>query len=142
VIFDRQLRTPATARVFSTLDSGPVIILTTATALSRNPERATALTTAGATLLDGSGEIHEALRALTRFAVSTLLIEGGAALHAAAWRAGVIDRVHVIVAPASLGDAGVKFFDGIEVPMSALIPVRVDRLGPDTWLEADVHGHR
>ena len=36
----------------------------------------------------------------------------------------------------------VKFFDGIDVPMTELIPVRVDRLGPDTWMEADVHGHR
>ena len=60
----------------------------------------------------------------------------------AAWRAAVIDRIHLIVVPAALGDGGVKLFDGIDVPASALIPVRVDWLGPDEWLEADVHGHR
>ncbi len=63
-------------------------------------------------------------------------------MHAAAWTARVIDRIHLIVAPTALGDGGVKLFDGIDVPASALIPVRVDWLGPDEWMEADVHGHR
>ena len=53
-----------------------------------------------------------------------------------------IDRVHVIVAPTALGEGGVRFFDGIDVPLSELIPVRVETLGPDAWMEADVHGHR
>ena len=79
---------------------------------------------------------------MLRFEISTLLLEGGAAIHAAAWTAGVIDRVHVIVAPTELGESGVKLFDGIDVPLSELIPVKVDRLGPDAWMEADVHGHR
>jgi riboflavin biosynthesis pyrimidine reductase len=63
-------------------------------------------------------------------------------LHAAAWKAGVIDRVHIITVPKTLGHGGVKFFDGIDIPISELIPVKVDRLGPDEWMEADVHGHR
>lgn len=142
VIFDRRLRTPSTARIFSTLTTGPVIIVTTSAAPSRYPEKAAALTSAGATLVAGGGEIHADLRELVRFDISTLLLEGGATLHAAAWRAGVIDRVHLIVAPSTLGDAGVKAFSGIDIPAGELIPVRVDRLGPDTWMEADVHGHR
>ena len=40
VVFDRRLRTPRNARLFSTLDAGPVIILTTAAAAGRQPERA------------------------------------------------------------------------------------------------------
>jgi diaminohydroxyphosphoribosylaminopyrimidine deaminase/5-amino-6-(5-phosphoribosylamino)uracil reductase len=142
VVFDRRLRTPATARLFSTLDTGPVIIVTTASAVGRHPERAQVLTDAGATLVEGSGALPDDLRALVRFDISTLLLEGGAIMHAAAWQAGVIDRVHVIVAPAELGDGGVKFFDGIEVPMSELVPIAVEMLGPDAWMEADVHGHR
>jgi riboflavin biosynthesis pyrimidine reductase len=54
----------------------------------------------------------------------------------------VIDRIHTIVAPSVLGERGVKFFDGIDVPKSELITVKVDHLGPDTWMEMDVHGHR
>jgi diaminohydroxyphosphoribosylaminopyrimidine deaminase/5-amino-6-(5-phosphoribosylamino)uracil reductase len=142
IVFDRRLRTPATARLFSTLDAGPVIILTTAAAAGGHPERVQALKAAGATLVEGAGELRTDLRALVPFEISTLLLEGGAVMHAAAWSAGVIDRVHVIVAPTALGEGGVKFFDGIDVPLSELIPVRVEMLGPDAWMEADVHGHR
>ena len=142
VVFDRELRTPATARVFATLDAGPVIIMTTAAAASRYPEKTEALLTAGATVVQGSGDLRQDLRELVKFDISTLLLEGGAAMHAAAWTAGVIDRIHLVVAPTALGDRGVKLFGGIDVPASALIPVRVDWLGPDEWMEADVHGHR
>jgi diaminohydroxyphosphoribosylaminopyrimidine deaminase/5-amino-6-(5-phosphoribosylamino)uracil reductase len=142
VVFDRSLRVSPSARLLSTLDAGPVIIMTTAAAAGRYPERIQALTAAGATIVEGTGELREDLRALLRFEVSTLLLEGGAGMHAAAWTAGVIDRVHVIVAPTALGEGGVKLFDGIDVPVSELIPIKVDRLGPDAWMEADVHGHR
>ena len=142
VVFDRRLRTPSTARILTTLAHGPVIIVTTAAAVSQYPERARALTATGATIVAGSDDLLSDLRALVRFDISTMLLEGGAAMHAAAWRAGVIDRVHVIVAPTALGGSGVRFFDGIDVPLSELIPVRVEMLGPDAWMEADVHGHR
>ena len=142
VIFDRRLRTPATARVFSTRDRGPIIVVTTAAAIGGHPEHAHALEAAGATLLGGSGDLAADLRRLLTWDISTLLLEGGGAIHAAAWTAGVVDRVHVIVAPTVLGDRGVKLFDGLPVPLSQLIPVRVETLGPDAWMEADVHGHR
>jgi diaminohydroxyphosphoribosylaminopyrimidine deaminase/5-amino-6-(5-phosphoribosylamino)uracil reductase len=142
VVFDRRLRTPATARLFSTVESGPVIILTTAGSIAGQPDRARDLRAAGATLIPGVGDLRDDLRELARLDVSTLLLEGGAAIHAAAWQQQVIDRVHVIVAPTELGGRGVRFFNGIEVPLSELIPVKVESLGPDTWMEADVHGHR
>ena len=142
VVFDRRLRTPATARILATRAQGPVIIVTTAAAAGRYPERAEALTRAGATILTGSGDFRADLSGLVQFDISTLLLEGGAVMHAAAWQAGVIDRVHVIVAPTALGESGVRFFDGIDVPLADLIPVRVEMLGPDAWMEADVHGHR
>ena len=44
--------------------------------------------------------------------------------------------------PTALGERGVPMFNGIEIPVSRLSPVRIDRLGPDMWMEADVHGHR
>ena len=142
VVFDRRLRTPSTARILTTLAHGPVIIVTTAAAVGHYPERAEALAAAGATIVTGAGDLRLDLRALVRFDISTMLLEGGAVMHAAAWRAGLIDRVHVIVAPTALGEGGVRFFDGVDVPLSELIPVRVERLGPDAWMEADVHGHR
>jgi diaminohydroxyphosphoribosylaminopyrimidine deaminase/5-amino-6-(5-phosphoribosylamino)uracil reductase len=141
VVFDRRLRVSPGARLFSTLDAGPVIIMTTAAAIAGHPEHAEALRRAGATVVEGTGALPDDLKALVRFEVSTLLLEGGAALHAAAWRAGLIDRVHVIVTPKMLGDGGVPAFEGMVIPMSELVPVKVEQLGPDQWMEADVHGH-
>jgi len=142
VVFDRRLRTPAAARIFSTLGAGPVIIMTTAEALSRHPDNADRLRVAGATLVGGTGDLRGDLRLLLPFEISTLLLEGGAALHAAAWQADVIDRVHLVVTPAILGERGVALFNGIDIAASTLVPVSLDVLGPDAWMEADVHGHR
>jgi diaminohydroxyphosphoribosylaminopyrimidine deaminase/5-amino-6-(5-phosphoribosylamino)uracil reductase len=138
VVFDRRLRTPPSARVFSTLDTGPVIILTREDCDS---DRQRALEAAGATVVAGTGELDSDLRLLLRWDVSCVLLEGGAKLHAAAWRAGLIDRVHVVIAPAWLGEAGVKLFDGSTIPTGALMPLRVEPLGADVWMEADVYGH-
>lgn len=142
VVFDRRLRVSSRARLFSTLDAGPVIIMTTAAAAGSQPAKVDELRRAGATIVEASGHLPEDLRALLRFDISTLLLEGGAALHAAAWRAQLIDRVHVIVTPRMLGEGAVPSFEGIVIPMSELAPIKVEQLGPDQWMEADVHGHR
>jgi diaminohydroxyphosphoribosylaminopyrimidine deaminase/5-amino-6-(5-phosphoribosylamino)uracil reductase len=139
IVFDRRLRTPPAARVFSTLGEGPVIILTRADAADSARRRA--LEAAGATIVAGSGELNADLRLLLQWDISCLLLEGGAQLHAAAWTANVIDRVHVVIAPAWLGEAGVKLFDGIAIPSAALMPLKVEPVGVDTWMEADVYGH-
>ena len=139
LIFDRRLRTPTAARVFSTLDTGPVIIMTTAEAVEHQPDTVRALTRSGATVVGGSGDLLEDLRRLVSFDISAVLLEGGAVLHAAAWRAGVIDTIHLVSVPRVLGADGVKMFDGVDVPSSALRPVGIDIVPPDTWMEADVY---
>ena len=138
VIFDRRLRTPPASRLFSTLEEGPVIILTSADV---DEKRRTPLEAAGAIIVEGASDLAAAVRMLLRWNISCLLLEGGAKLHAAAWRAGLIDRVHVVVAPVWLGESGVKLFDGVAVPAGALLPLRVEPMGTDTWMEADVYGH-
>src|SRR5262249_39462848 len=65
VVFDRRLRTPPSARLLSTLDAGPVIIVTGDHAAARAPDRARALSDAGARLLPLPAEdLPTALRAL------------------------------------------------------------------------------
>lgn len=142
VVFDRRLRTPVGARMLGTQDAGPILVVTTAAAVARHPDRAAALKSAGAAIIEGTGDLAADLHRLLAWDISTLLLEGGAAMHAAAWRAGLVDRLHVVVAPTVLGEGGVRFFDGVPVPMSQLVPFRVETLGPDTWMEADVYGHR
>lgn len=140
VLFDRRLRTPPTARVFSTLAAGPVLVVTTPGACAAAADRARALADAGATLVASDAhDVRGALAAIMPFGVRSLLLEGGAALHASAWEAGVVDRVRIYVAPRALGPGGVPWTMPQGLVLAGLGPVRAQPLGADVLLEADVH---
>lgn len=140
VILDRRLRTPPDARIFTTLDAGPVIILTTDAAVLRAPRVAAALATAGARIDAPPGDtVADAMRWLGAAGVQSLLLEGGAGLHAAAWEADMIDRVLLLVAPVPLGPAGVPLFAGRPLTTSALRNRRVEPCGEDVLIQGDVH---
>jgi diaminohydroxyphosphoribosylaminopyrimidine deaminase / 5-amino-6-(5-phosphoribosylamino)uracil reductase len=138
VIFDRQLRTSSHARLFSTLDEGPVIIMTSQETASCAPDRVADLERAGA-VVRAAGDLKSALTSLLEWDVSTLLVEGGAELHAALWEARLVDRVHLIVAPRVLGAQAVPLFGGYPVARSALQVFTAEPRGDDIWIEADVH---
>lgn len=139
VVFDRRLRTPPGARLFSTLADGAVIILTTKAALDADPSRALALERSGAQLVaPPEAGILPALRELPARHIQSLLIEGGSALHAAAWDAGVADYVQLYVVPSALGVAGVAL-EARAFPTAGLFDRRVDVLGPDVIIEGYVH---
>jgi diaminohydroxyphosphoribosylaminopyrimidine deaminase / 5-amino-6-(5-phosphoribosylamino)uracil reductase len=70
VIFDRRGRVPSTARIFSTLSAGPVAVVT-------------------------SSKLVDAMTNLADQGIQSLILEGGAAMHAAAWDARVIDYVQL-----------------------------------------------
>ena len=137
VVFDRRLRTPPTARLFSTLADGPVIILTTPAALAAERARAAALERAGATLLAPPQlGIAAALRELGE--IQSLMLEGGTALHAAAWDEGVVDYVQLYVTPSSLGPAGVPLESRV-FSTAGLFDRQVTVLGCDVLIEGYVH---
>jgi diaminohydroxyphosphoribosylaminopyrimidine deaminase/5-amino-6-(5-phosphoribosylamino)uracil reductase len=140
VIFDRRLRTPPTARVFSTLPAGPVIILTTSEASRLEPGRARALEGAGASLLPVDGStMTDALRALAGLDVQSVLLEGGAAVHQAAWDEGVVDFVQIYVAPAVIGPGGLPLLEGRSFSPASLVEQTVRAIGPDVVIEGYVH---
>jgi diaminohydroxyphosphoribosylaminopyrimidine deaminase/5-amino-6-(5-phosphoribosylamino)uracil reductase len=119
VIFDRRRRTPATARIFSTAAAGPV------------------------KMVGSPGEsLTSVVRQLAAEGVQSLLIEGGATVHAAAWDEGLVDYVQLYVSPRALGGDGIPLFGGRPWPMSSLIDSRVAILGPDTLIEGYVHRPR
>src|SRR5262249_9496959 len=135
-------RTPPSARVFSTLDAGPVIIVTTPTANADAAERAAALEAVGARLLRAPAhDLRAALATLYRDAsICSVLLEGGAALHAAAWNAGVVDRVRMYVTPDALGPTRVVWTMPESFDLSALHDARKEWLGRDQLMEGYVHG--
>jgi len=137
VVFDSRMRTPPGARLLSTLDAGPVIIVSTPSAVEAAPERL-------AELLDAGAEVHcppEGTRLVTAVewlaarGISSLVVEGGALLHRAFWDAGLVDRVQIFRTPVTLGMRGVEW---LPEPL-ALTAVTETSLGADTLVEGYVH---
>ncbi len=136
VVFDRRLRTPPSARLFSTLAAGPVIIVSTEAVDSDTRGRMARLESAGALILaPPSADIRTALRALGIRGVTNILIEGGAALHAAALDAGVVDEVQVYIAPLTLGPGAVDWIGRGRLAWEGLRDRRARWLGEDVLVE-------
>jgi diaminohydroxyphosphoribosylaminopyrimidine deaminase / 5-amino-6-(5-phosphoribosylamino)uracil reductase len=152
VIFDRRLRTPPDARVLSTLDAGPVIIVTTTSAVEGHPNAATALAGAGARLQIHDSEdgrrplLGAALTRLVEHGVTSIVIEGGPTLHRAAWEEGVVDRVEMFVAPHAVGAGGVPWMTYETFALTDLVDVTAEPVGDDVLIQgfaaSDVHRAR
>jgi len=140
VVFDRRLRTPVAARLFSTLQAGPVIILTSPDALKSRHDCANALERAGAHVVPvAEVGLAPMLRALMAHDIQSVVIEGGAAVHAAAWDEGIVDCVQLFVTPHVIGAAGVPFLEGRRLSPASLIDRRIEARGPDIIIEGYVH---
>ena len=142
VIFDRRLRTRPDAAIFSTLAHGPITLVAadrTPQASGDNAERQ--LRDAGAEVIRVP-DIATALEALARLDVMTLLVEGGPTLQRAFASAGLVDRLHLVIAPHAIGAGGVDWLDvqTLGIPPGAVVVA--EPRGPDIWIEADVHRHR
>ncbi len=140
VVFDRRLRTTAHARVFSTLHAGPVIILTSQDAIAAQADHARRLESAGATIVPvAEPGLACMLGSLVPLDIHSVLLEGGAEMHAAAWDAGVVDSVHLYVTPHAIGAGGVPLLEGRRFSAAALVDARVEVHGPDVVIEGYVH---
>jgi diaminohydroxyphosphoribosylaminopyrimidine deaminase/5-amino-6-(5-phosphoribosylamino)uracil reductase len=140
VIFDRRLRTPPSARVLSTREAGPVIIVTEAIAAARAEVRKR-LEDSGAEIdVMRDSSFGAALERLAARQIGSLLLEGGAALHASAWDEGLVDYVRLYVTPHIIGPNGLKLLGGRSFSPSALLEQRVEPLPPDVLIEGYVHG--
>jgi diaminohydroxyphosphoribosylaminopyrimidine deaminase/5-amino-6-(5-phosphoribosylamino)uracil reductase len=142
VVFDRRLRTPAEAAILSTLSAGPVIIMTSAESAGREDLRRP-LEAAGAEVDASEGTtFRAALERLAARGVESLLLEGGAEVHAAAWDEDLVDLVSIYVCPQTIGPGGVPFLGGRPFDTARLYERREEQLGPDTLIEGYVHRPR
>lgn len=141
VVFDTRLRTPPSARVFSTLDAGPVIIVSTPPAAAAAPDRVRALEDRGAViaLVDGGPAIPAVLARLAALGLSSLIVEGGATLHRALWDADVVDRVQIFIGAGTLGAGGVAWLPYPLLAGGALADVSARPVGADVMIEGYVH---
>jgi diaminohydroxyphosphoribosylaminopyrimidine deaminase/5-amino-6-(5-phosphoribosylamino)uracil reductase len=139
VVFDRALRTPPTARLFSTTADGPVVILTAGEAVARTPERVTCLERAGAVVLAAGGSVADGLGALHERGIQSVVVEGGPGLHRAFAEAGMIDMVELYIAPAVTLPGGVPLALPDRVPLAGLHDLHVEPIGDDVVLRGYVH---
>jgi len=141
VVFDSRLRTPPSARLLSTLGAGPVIIVSSASAVAAAPERVRALVEAGAQVeaVDGESRLHAGLARLASRGLLSLVLEGGAALHAAAWRARLVDRVELFVTPHVLGRGAVEWLPDPILASGCLVETTARPVGEDVLIEGYVH---
>lgn len=137
VVVDWRGRVAAGARLFSTLDAGPVIMVTTGSTRTRLAAHFDALERKGTEVLvfDTPG-LASMLGELARRDIVSLLVEGGPALHAALADADLIDRVQVARTPVRLGRGTAA------APVMRTVPpphARLRQFGADRLVEFDVH---
>ncbi len=143
IVVDSKLRTPARARLLDPEDPGRAWLLATRGSVAQRGRR---LERAGARVIQvasraGRVDLRAAWRKLGRLGVNDLLVEGGGELAAALLRAGLVDRMHLILAPVLIGGDGRPVLSSLGVARlgQALAPQRVQvrKLGADLLFSAE-----
>ncbi len=145
LVFDSRLRIPFGARVLQGIEHAPTIIATTNLAGPRKVER---LRKMGVQVLVLSRKgsrvsLGRCLQALGGMEFSSMLVEGGAELHASFLRESLVNRVCLYVAPALLGGQETKSLLGGRSPrrLADTVPVsnlHFESLGTDVLITGDM----
>jgi len=134
VVIDRHLRIPPAARIIADAHLAPTWVVTLRSA---DPGRRAAFLANGVTLIDVDDDGEEqidlaaALAALGERGITRLLVEGGARLAAAFFRARLVDRLVWVHAPLVIGGDGIPAIAGFD--LAALADARTfERLSTET----------
>lgn len=140
VVLDTHLRIPLECQLVQTAKEVPVLVFCHAPDHTKKAAlEAAGVTVLEAALLGGHVSIRDCLAQLGQRGLDSVLIEGGASIHAAALQAGCCDLVQVYVAPKLFGGDGLSPIGsmGITTPDEAVLlsePV-ITHLGQDLLLE-------
>lgn len=112
VLLDARGRVPATGPLFDS-QLAPTLVVTTAAAPTEATDdwRAHGAKVEVVEASPAGVDLEETLTLLARHGVLQALVEGGAGLHGALWRAGLIDRLVVYVGATLLGSEGRALLD-------------------------------
>jgi diaminohydroxyphosphoribosylaminopyrimidine deaminase / 5-amino-6-(5-phosphoribosylamino)uracil reductase len=139
IVADSRARIPANARIFTTLDKGPIAIATLETqSLDHWPStQGIQYWMVAKDPATGSLSVSELLESAERAGVKSLMIEGGGQLAASFVRAGLVDRIEWFRAPILLGGDGLPCVAALGLETVANAPtyerVGVKEAGPDLW---------
>jgi diaminohydroxyphosphoribosylaminopyrimidine deaminase/5-amino-6-(5-phosphoribosylamino)uracil reductase len=138
VVLDSQLRTPPHARVV-----GPNTLIAT----TRSGQLGEAETLVLARTAEGRVGLGPLLDELGRRGILSLLVEGGAEVHASFFAEGLVDKVQAYIAPLVIGGREAPGpVGGQGVPSLAgatkLRDVDATRIGDDLWITGYIDVHR
>jgi diaminohydroxyphosphoribosylaminopyrimidine deaminase/5-amino-6-(5-phosphoribosylamino)uracil reductase len=142
VVTDWRLRVLPGARLFSTLEAGPVIMMVLEREAAARPSHVDALERLGVQVERRDSIALEGVFAwLAEQQVLSVLVEGGPVLQEACARDGLVDRVQVSIGGRRLDGAdGVPASPFITRLLAAETRPEGRRLGDDLLIEWDVHG--
>lgn len=139
IVADTRGRTPATARLFQTLDKGPVAIAVEETnRLDQWPSaRGLQFWMLPVDPASGSVSLVEMMDSAMRAGIRSLMIEGGGRLAASFVTAGLVDRIEWFRAPVLLGSEGRPGLGPLGLDKLADAPtyerIEVRAVGADLW---------
>lgn len=150
VVIDSMARTPKTAKVLGKPGAGIGRAMTLVAMTKYAPEdRIRALQAAGAEVLvvsevgdrlDPHVDLNKLMQALGRRGITSVLVEGGATLNAAALQAGIVDKLYLTLAPIILGGSAPTPVAGLGVAFVEEAPrlhhMSCHRRGEDLLIEA------
>ena len=146
IIVDTSLRIAENARVLTQSSAAATWIFCSASA---DFKKAARLEDSGASVFrvataqDGRLDLVAVLSTLGARQITSLLVEGGAALHGSLLNAGLVDQVQLFFAPIFAGDNGISVTSGHRMQGDASQAVRLEnvsyrRCGDDMMVRGDV----
>lgn len=148
IVADSQLRIPLRARVLKDHAQSRTLIVTTAAAPLRKVQRLRQQGIDVLTLPKQRGEVNLSALwpRLAQLGITSLLVEGGSEINAAALRAGLVQRILFYTAPLLLGGRDAVGVIGGQSPsrLAQAVPLenlRTQQLGRDILITADLPAH-
>lgn len=146
IICDSNLQIPLDCRLVRTAQEIPTYVA----ACRVDPRKAELLKRYGVQIIhvpgnDGRVNMRMLMEKLGDMGIDSILLEGGAALHEAALRAGIVQHIQLYIAPKIFGGVSAKSAVGglgVDTPDDAyrLKLTDISMFGPDVLLEYDVEG--
>jgi len=144
IICDSRLQTPFHSKVVHTAFEIPTILATCVKEAKRyEPYQKQGCKVLQVSEKDGSIDLRNLMKLLGKEGISSILMEAGGTLNEAAFRAGIVNKVHFYIAPIIFGGEkapGSVGGVGIEHPFEAyqLKEWNVTTVGKDIFVEAEV----
>jgi diaminohydroxyphosphoribosylaminopyrimidine deaminase/5-amino-6-(5-phosphoribosylamino)uracil reductase len=145
VVLDSKLRTPMTARICAKQDQAKTLIVTTSRAsqLRFRPFERAGVEVVSLSTKNGRVSLPALMTVLGKRGITSVLIEGGSTINAAALRAKLVNRVLLYLAPTLLGgqDAMAVIGDRSPERLAQALTVHhvtVRRIGNDMVVEGDL----